>query len=76
MKTQIKGGPHNGPYPHQGSCPGCYDARPRLCNVCGRKREHSLRGGGCTNGRCADCHAKHCTPGGNTSPGHGFGDIY
>ncbi len=28
----------------------------------------------CTNGRCRECHRKHCTPGGNDSPGHGRGN--
>lgn len=28
--------------------------------------------GGCTNGLCAACHARFCTPGGVTSPGHGI----
>lgn len=44
---------------------------PKLCEVCDADRRKG--GGGCTNGRCTDCHRKYCTPGGETSPGHGRG---
>ena len=41
------------------------------CEVCA-----GLRGrAGCTNGRCNDCHLKHCTDGGATSQGHGRGTV-
>ncbi len=43
--------------------------RADLCNACGGLRDSR----GCTNGRCAACHASCCTPGGDTSPGHGYG---
>lgn len=40
------------------------------CEVC--KEPTSPRQGGCTNGRCRDCHARWCSTGGGTSsPGHG-----
>ena len=42
---------------------GLMNQRP--CEVCG-KPEHY-----CTNDRCKDCHIRYCTPGGDTSPGHG-----
>lgn len=42
-------------------------ARGKACEVCAKPRGT----GGCTNARCASCHRAHCTPGGNTSPGHG-----
>jgi hypothetical protein len=61
---------HDRPYPHEGGCIGCRDARPRLCNVCGKPK-----GSGCTNGRCDKRHAANCTGGGDTSPGHGFGKV-
>jgi len=40
------------------------------CVVCARdiSRDWSR----CTNGCCAQCHARFCTPGGQTSPGHGI----
>jgi hypothetical protein len=41
------------------------------CEVCGRSRGTA----GCTNQRCKDCHAKHCTAGGSTYPGHGRGTV-
>jgi Zn finger protein HypA/HybF involved in hydrogenase expression len=44
----------------------------RLCEVCGGPAPASER---CTNGRCAKCHAKHCTGGGITEPGHGRGTV-
>jgi hypothetical protein len=40
----------------------------RLCLLCKKAERY------CTNGRCQECHRKHCTPGGDTSPGHGMGD--
>lgn len=42
-----------------------------LCEVCDVdiSRDHNR----CTNGRCGKCHGKYCTPGGQTSPGHGRG---
>lgn len=54
------------PMPHVGNCSGC--RTERQCNVCG-----SLVGlmGGCTNGRCLNCHIKICT---NIGVGHGYGD--
>jgi hypothetical protein len=67
MKTNTKGNQHGQPYPHQGGCIGCRDSVPHLCNVCGKPK-----GSGCTNGRCIQCHADNCTPGGDVSPGHGF----
>lgn len=57
-------------YPHEGGCAEC--AHHKKCNVCGQRITPSSR---CTNGRCAKCHAKVCTPGGITSDGHGFGSI-
>lgn len=56
------------PYPHPGACAECRaDGR---CNYCG----HAItRFDSCTNGRCGDCHSAVCTPGGLTTPGHGFG---
>jgi hypothetical protein len=43
------------------------------CEVCGADiYKDPTR---CTNGRCAACHRKHCTPGGATSPGHGRGTV-
>lgn len=49
------------------------DLYPTNCEVCGA----SLKGdaGRCTNGRCSNCHRKYCTPGGETSPGHGRGTV-
>jgi hypothetical protein len=41
----------------------------RQCKICGAETNKWM--GGCTNRRCADCHRRYCTPGGNTSPGHG-----
>lgn len=61
---------HGTEYPHEGGCVGCRAAR--LCNACGASVTRFAR---CTNGRCLTCHAKHCTPGGDTSPGHGYGEI-
>lgn len=60
-------------YPHAGGCEACRDLG--LCNACGRNTRSTVAGitNRCTNGRCSDCHAKHCTPGGNESPGHGYG---
>ncbi len=49
-------------------------ARVRICNVCFVPTP-GVWSGRCTNGRCSDCHAKHCTEGGATTPGHGFGKI-
>lgn len=46
--------------------------RERLtCELCGTLLS---RGTVCTNSRCGRCHQKYCTPGGNTSPGHGRGN--
>lgn len=55
-------------YPHEGACHACRAAQ--VCNVCGCAITRSTR---CTNGRCRQCDASVCTPGGSTSPGHGFG---
>lgn len=55
-------------WPHEGACPGCREAH--VCNVCASPIRRASR---CTNGRCLQCHAAACTPGGATSPGHGFG---
>jgi hypothetical protein len=63
---------HEGPYPHEGACAGCRTAH--VCNVCGSSYDgHGA--GHCTNGRCSACHNAHCTSGGDTYPGHGFGTI-
>jgi len=62
-----------GTYPHEGGCPGCRDAR--VCNVCGGAFGVGKLGGRCTNGRCSRCHQEHCTPGGQTTPGHGYGAV-
>ena len=43
----------------------------RTCEVCGVPLDAHR----CTNGRCYSCHVKHCTPGGDTSPGHGRGTV-
>lgn len=45
----------------------------RVCEVCGA--DTSRDRGRCTNGRCSKCHATHCTPGGDTGPGHGRGPV-
>lgn len=47
--------------------------RVEVCEVCGTDiaRDRSR----CTNRRCGQCHTKHCTPGGETSPGHGRGSV-
>jgi hypothetical protein len=58
-------------FPHAGGCGGCREER--RCNVCGAIDLYAH--GRCTNGRgigCG-CHGAVCTPGGDTSPGHGFG---
>ncbi len=39
------------------------------CRTCDKK----LGSDRCTNRRCGACHRSLCTPGGNTSPGHGVG---
>lgn len=57
-------------FPHPGGCEHCRAAR--MCNACGAGL---LSGERCTNGRCAKCHQTVCTPGGATSPGHGYGDV-
>ena len=36
----------------------------RVCWVCNTREKH------CTNGLCYECHAAHCTQGGETAPGH------
>lgn len=59
------------PYPHRGGCERCY--AERRCNVCGVSTKNDR--GRCTNGRCSSCHRDVCTPGGETSPGHGYGRI-
>lgn len=71
MEERIRGNKHGDAYPHEGACPGCRDARPRLCNVCGKPKDS-----GCTNGRCMSCHQENCTPGGDVAPGHGFGKVF
>lgn len=38
-----------------------------ICVVCGGPAPAAER---CTNGCCGECHRRHCTPGGVTSPGH------
>lgn len=43
-------------------------ARP--CAVC--DVDISRDANRCTNGACGECHARHCTRGGKTSPGHGL----
>lgn len=42
----------------------------RICRVCDASIDRDA--GRCTNGCCGVCHARHCTPGGVTSPGHGL----
>jgi hypothetical protein len=42
--------------------------RNRKCEVCGSPKVY------CTNTRCLECHNKYCTPGDDTSPGHGRGN--
>lgn len=61
---------HGGAYPHEGACPAC--RAERCCNCCGGPLGTVMEGR-CTNGRCRGCHQAVCTPGGDTSPGHGFG---
>jgi hypothetical protein len=61
---------HGSAFPHEGGCEGCRDED--RCNYCGRTPP-KFRATRCTNGRCFDCHREHCTPGGSTSPGHGYG---
>jgi len=62
---------HTGPHPHPGGCEGCRDAR--VCNGCGKPFEFPSRAF-CTNGRCYQCHI-HCTSGGGSQPGHGYGKL-
>ncbi len=61
------------PYPHEHGCQGCYLAK--RCAVCGTSIDVTFEGGlpHCTNGRCMQCHTKHCTGGGVSGPGHGYG---
>lgn len=54
-------------FPHPGACEDC--RAEHRCNFCG----NVLTNPHCTNGRCWVCHREECTPGGDTSPGHGFG---
>jgi hypothetical protein len=61
---------HDGPHPHLGGCAGC--RQERLCNFCGQRRDHAGAGGMCTNGRCADCHARHCMGWDPKVHGYGF----
>lgn len=64
--------PHaNISYPHEGACEACRAAR--VCNYCGGPLGGVLDGR-CTNGRCRTCHSAVCAPGGDVSPGHGFGN--
>jgi hypothetical protein len=42
----------------------------RRCIVC--DRDITRDASRCTNRCCGECHARHCTPGGITSPGHGL----
>lgn len=42
----------------------------RACVVCDADITRDF--GRCTNSCCAKCHARHCTPGGVTYPGHGL----
>lgn len=58
-------------YPHPGGCECCREQKK--CNACGASL--LLDFGRCTNGRCSKCHRKHCTPGGATDKGHGYGSI-
>lgn len=62
-------------YPHEGGCGGCREEK--RCNVCGKQWKDRLQfiHDRCTNGRCNDCHRKHCTSGGGTSAGHGYGKV-
>lgn len=61
------------PYPHGHGCQGCFEAK--RCAVCGTSIDVTFEGGlpHCTNGRCMQCHTKHCTGGGVSGPGHGYG---
>jgi hypothetical protein len=59
------------PWPHEGGCAGCREEK--LCNACGAPWDHA--GAHCTNGRCAQCHIAYCTVGGQTYPGHGYGNL-
>jgi hypothetical protein len=70
VQSQVLSPCGAGSYPHAGGCEGC--RRNGVCNVCGGVLERSTC---CTNGRCGGCHGKHCTPGGESSPGHGYGEI-
>ena len=47
----------------------------RTCELCDKPLVPFSQGddGHCTNSRCAQCHRRYCTPGGETSPGHGRG---
>jgi len=53
-------------YPHDAGCGVCRALK--RCNVCGISFPF------CTNGRCGECHGRVCTSGGDTSPGHGYGN--
>lgn len=47
-----------------------------VCEVCGTNIGAVVeRHQRCTNQRCGYCHRRYCTPGGDTEPGHGRGDI-
>jgi hypothetical protein len=48
---------------------GIFDNSGHLCTNCGKRTDPASR---CTNGHCTKCHAWCCTPGGQTSPGHGL----
>lgn len=61
------------PYPHEHGCQGCNLAM--RCAVCGTSIGPIYKGGiaHCTNGRCMQCHTRHCTGDGIVSDGHGYG---
>ena len=64
--------PHGNGYPHGGGCVAC--RMIHVCNACGGSIIYFHSHSRCTNGRCMSCHRRFCTPGGGTSPGHGYGN--
>lgn len=69
MEIQSPSDHDSVPWPHEAGCSLC--KADKMCSVCGTSIEDPA--GRCTNGRCLKCHAGVCTPGGDQSPGHGFG---
>jgi hypothetical protein len=70
MTAPIVVHPHGGPYPHEGGCPECRDAR--VCDACGTSVRFGVGSTRCTNGRCGACHNRYCTGGGAVDTGHGY----